>query len=92
MPWVAVNRTTTKIQHHRQDQKAVESKPGVVSQLKNSCSMASRGAERLRALPKSCHLLPPTAIFGRKTATLVSTVTFRFLSLEGVPASLVPGL
>jgi hypothetical protein len=44
------------------DQQAVESKPGLVSHLKNSLSMASGGAMRLRALPKNCHLLPSTAI------------------------------
>jgi hypothetical protein len=59
---------------------------------KKSPAIASRGARWLGALPKSCHLLPPAAILGRKTATLVSTVTFLFLPLEGVPASLGPGL
>jgi hypothetical protein len=36
---------------------------GVVSHLKNSLSIASRGTRRLGALPKNCHLLPSTAIF-----------------------------
>ena len=70
----------------------VESEFGFVSHLKNSLSIASRGARRLRALPKNCHLLPSAAICSRKTASTVSTVPFLFLPLEGVPASLGPGL
>ena len=44
------------------DQQALESELGSVSHRKNSLSIASRGASRLGALPKSCHLLPSTAI------------------------------
>ena len=44
------------------DQQAVESEPGFVSHLKNSLSIASRGARRMGDLPKNCHLLPSTAI------------------------------
>ena len=35
---------------------------GSFSRLKNSFSATSRGARRLEALPKTCHLLPSTAI------------------------------
>jgi hypothetical protein len=44
------------------DQQAVESEPGFVGHLKISFSIASRGARRIGALPKNCHLLPSTAI------------------------------
>ena len=44
------------------DQQAVESEIGFVSHLKNSLSIASRGARRIGDLPKTCHLLPSTAI------------------------------
>ena len=54
---------------------------------RKSPAIAPQGAKRLRALPKSCHLLPSTAILNRKTATSVSTVTFVFLPKVGVPAS-----
>jgi hypothetical protein len=44
------------------DRQNVESEFGIVSRLKNSLSRASRGARRLGDLPKTCHLLPSTAI------------------------------
>ena len=44
------------------DQQAVESKPGIVGHLKNSLSIACRGAIVIGDLPKNCHLLPFTAI------------------------------
>jgi hypothetical protein len=44
------------------DQGVVESEPGFVSQLKNSLSIALRGARGIGDLPKNCHLLPSTAI------------------------------
>ncbi len=55
---------------------AVESELGFVCHLKNSLSIASRGARRLGALPKNCHLLPFVAVCSRKTVTPVSTVPF----------------
>ena len=71
----AANPPTTTTQHHGRQQRA-ESELGFVSHLKNSLSIALRGARRLGALPKTCHLLPSTAICSRKTATPVSTVPF----------------
>jgi hypothetical protein len=71
------------------DQQAVNSKFGFVSHLKNSLSIAPRGARWLEALPENCHLPP---FRNRKTATPDSTVPFLFLPLEGTPASLGPGL
>ena len=44
------------------DHQAMGSEVRCVSHLKNSLSNASRGARRLRHLPKNCHLLPSTAI------------------------------
>jgi hypothetical protein len=41
---------------------AVDSKPGIVSRLENSLSIASGAAGSLGDLPKNCHLLPSTAI------------------------------
>ena len=76
-------RYDTMVDHH-----VVECKLGFDSHLKNSLSIASRGARMLRAFPKNCHLLP---FCGRKTATPISTVPFHFLP-EGVPASPGPGL
>jgi hypothetical protein len=55
------------------DRQAVESELGFASRLKNSLSIASRGARRIGALPKNCHLLP---FRNRNTATPVSTVSF----------------
>ena len=52
----------------------------------------ARGETAAETFPKPaiyCHLLP---FRRRKIATLVSTVSFPFLPLEGVPASLGPGL
>jgi hypothetical protein len=45
------------------DSQAAQSELGFVSHLKNSLSIASRGARWIGALPKNCHLLPSTAIF-----------------------------
>jgi hypothetical protein len=70
----------------------VESELGFASHRKNSLSFASRGARQPEPFPKTatyCHLLP---FCSRKTASFVSTVPFHFLPLEGVPASLGPGL
>jgi hypothetical protein len=61
---------------------AVESKPGVVSRLENSMSIASGAAGSLGDLPKNCHLLPSTAFWSDKIATSVSIVPFPFLPLE----------
>jgi hypothetical protein len=44
------------------DQQPAEGEPGFVSHLKNSLSIASRGARGIGDLPKNCHLLPSTAI------------------------------
>ena len=44
------------------DHQAVKSKFGFVSHLKNSSSIASCGARKIGDLPKTCHLLPSTAI------------------------------
>jgi hypothetical protein len=57
-------------------QQAAENEHGFVSHLKNSSSIASRGASRPETFPKPaiyCHLLP---FWSRKTATAVSTVEF----------------
>jgi hypothetical protein len=58
------------------DQQTLESELGFVCHPKNSLSNASRGARRLGALPKICHLLPFVAVCSRKTVTPVSTVPF----------------
>jgi hypothetical protein len=47
---------------------AVESELGLIGHLKNSLSIASRGARRLGALPENCHLLPSAAIYGHFVA------------------------
>jgi hypothetical protein len=44
------------------EHRVVKTESGIVSRQKNSLSMASRWARRLEALPKTCHLLPSTAI------------------------------
>ena len=49
-------RHTTMVDHY-----AVESKQDF-GHLKNSLSIAPRGATRIGDLPKTCHLLPSTAI------------------------------
>jgi hypothetical protein len=43
------------------DQQIAEVKLGFLCHPKKSPAIASHGAKRLRALPKSCHLLPPAA-------------------------------
>ena len=50
-------RHSTMVEHQ-----VVESESGIVSHLKNSFSIASRGCEMAGDLPKNCHLLPSTAI------------------------------
>jgi hypothetical protein len=55
------------------DEQVIESELSFVSCLKNSLSIASRGARQLGTPPENCRLLP----FCRpKTATPVSTVAF----------------
>ena len=44
------------------DRQTVEAQPGLFRRLKNSLSIESRGVRRLGDLPKTCHLLPSTAI------------------------------
>ena len=44
------------------DEHPAESELGFVSHLKNSLSIASRGARANGDLPKTCQLLPSTAI------------------------------
>jgi hypothetical protein len=44
------------------DHQVLESKLGLVSHLKNSLSIASRGGETAGDLPKNCHVLPSIAI------------------------------
>ena len=44
------------------DEHAVQREHDTFSHLKNSLSIASRGASRVEDLPKNCHLLPSTAI------------------------------
>ena len=51
--------------------------------------MGRVGCEPFPKTATYCHLLP---FWSRKTATSVSTVPFHFLPLEGLPASLGPGL
>jgi hypothetical protein len=80
-------RHSTMVEHQ-----VVESESGIVSHLKNSLSIASRGARRLGDLPKSCHLLPSTAILEPQNRFVRFNRFIRFLPLEGVPASLGPGL
>ena len=70
------------------DQQAVESEPGFVSRLKNSLSIASRGARRLGALPENCHLLPSAAILEPQNRYARFNRCIRSLPFEGMPASL----
>jgi hypothetical protein len=44
------------------DEPVMESELSFVSHLKDSLSIASRGASRIGDLPKTCHLLPSNAI------------------------------
>jgi hypothetical protein len=56
------------------------------------CRSRRAGRDGSEPFPKAaiyCHLLP---FCSRKTASFVSTVSVHFLRLEGVPASLSPGL
>ena len=64
------------------DHQAVESESGIVSQLKNSLSIASRGARRLGDLPKNCHLLPSTAISAPQKRYARCNRSIRFLAPE----------
>jgi hypothetical protein len=66
----------TRRHYTRVDEQAVETARGYVSRPKYSLGIASRGAPGLGALPKNCHLLPSTAIMGRKIVATVSIVHF----------------
>ena len=80
-------RHNTMVDHH-----AVESKLGFVSHLKNSLSIASRGARGIGDLPKTCHLLPSTAILWPQNRYAHFNRSIFISCPEGVPASLGPGL
>ena len=69
------------------DHEAVESEFGFVSHLKNSLSIMSRGAKRIGDLPKTCHLLPSTAILYAQNRYTRFDRCIRSLPLEGVSAS-----
>jgi hypothetical protein len=61
---------------------------GLVGHLKNSLSIAARGARRLETFPKTaicCH-------FGAQNRYFRFNCSIPFLPLEGMPASLGPGL
>jgi hypothetical protein len=55
--WANHDETNTMV-----DQQSVQSELGIVSHRKNSLSVAWRGARKFGDLPKTCHLLPSTAI------------------------------
>jgi hypothetical protein len=74
------------------DQQAVETARGYVSRPRYPMGIASRGAPGLGALPKNCHLLPSIAILEPQNRYVRFNRFIRFLPLEGVPASLGPGL
>ena len=74
------------------DHQGLESEFGFVRHLENSLSIASRGARRLRALPKNCHLLPFAAILSPQYRYVRCNRFIRSLHREGMPASLGPGL
>ena len=69
------------------DQQPPEGKIGEVSHLKNSFSIARPGREG-GDLPKTCHLLPSTAILEPQNRYSHFNRCIRSLPLEGVLASL----
>ena len=65
------------------EHQVVESESGIVSHLRNSSSIASRGARRLGDLPKNCHLLPSTAILEPQDRLVRFNRFNSFLALRG---------
>ena len=71
-------RDNTMVYHE-----AVESELGFVCHLNNLLSNASRGARRLGALPKSCHLLPFAAILSPQDRYVRFNRSIPFLTPRG---------
>jgi hypothetical protein len=68
------------------DHEVVESEFGFVTHLKNSLSIAPRGASLTGDLPKTCQLLPSTAILQPQNRYVRFNRRIPHLPLEGMPA------
>ena len=55
--WADHDETNSMVEHQVE-----ETESGIASHLKNSLSIVSREGETAGDLPKTCHLLPSTAI------------------------------